>query len=128
MCTENSSAQKSFAKSDMVFVGRVEESFGDNVAVFLKAHKPLASIARRLISQRTITFSVEDTFRGTPPGRTSVLVSFDECIRFAPGETYLVYAVVDQNGGMHTDLCSRTDLVLSRADDIQMLNALRARR
>ncbi len=124
MCSEPlPSVKESFQRSTVVFVGRVERSWADEFARLVARLRPL----QRFIGDRRVRWEVMESIRGTKARHIVVTTGYDGCtFDFQHGETYLVYAVLDPDGGeIYTSSCMRTVSSSRMNEDLAVLRAIR---
>jgi hypothetical protein len=104
-----------------VFLGTVTEVKEEDVPILLDDEKALTG-------KLTVTFKVEESFRGTTSPTVSVVSGGDLCgFPFSKGKRYLVFA--DSHPGdprLHVDICSETKWASEAGDDLAYLRNLRS--
>lgn len=107
MCSGNGrSVQETYLRSSRVFLGIVERSWTDDIAVFIARFRP----AQRWLGNRHVNFRIQESFRGPHQERLTVAATYAGCtFSFLHGELYLVYAQTDpESGELFTSACTGT--------------------
>jgi hypothetical protein len=104
-----------------VFLGTVTRVGEEDVPIVLDGEKALTE-------RLTVTFRVEESFRGATSRTLSVVSGGDLCgFPFSKGKQYLVFA--DSHPGdprLHVDICSQTKWASDASDDLAYLRNLRS--
>jgi hypothetical protein len=113
------SAQDSFERSEMVFVGTVSCAWTDAAARLLARFKPV----EKFMGDRRVRLEVQESFRGSKDRHIIVSTGYTGCTHaFFPGEIYLVYAFRDPDSGLlYTSTCTRTGPATLMKDDLRIL-------
>jgi hypothetical protein len=102
-----------------VFLGTVTQVEEEDVPILLDGEKALTE-------RLTVTFRVEESFRGATSPTLSVISGGDLCgFPFSKGKRYLVFA--DSHPGdsrLHVDICSETKWASEAGDDLAYLRTL----
>ncbi|WP_321477414.1 hypothetical protein [uncultured Paludibaculum sp.] len=107
MCSgDNRSVEETYLRSSRVFLGVVERSWTDDIAVFVARFRP----AQRLLGNRHVNFQIQESFRGPHQERLTVAATYAGCtFAFLSGELYLVYAQSNpETGELYTSACTGT--------------------
>jgi len=116
-CAPSLDVDQELHRADAVFAGRV-------VALELVlSSDPAIGVS---LEQLRATLSVHSAWKGDVGEQTVVYTVFTCCVcgfRFEIGEEYLVYAI-EQDGELHTSICTRTRLLGVASDDLEKLGHL----
>ena len=119
-CQKPEQACKAFGEASLVFIGTVK-----GVTEGVRKQKPDGEVD---FTPRLFTFSVEESFSGTPTKKAEVATGLgaDDCgYPFVNGASYLVYAYRNEKDNrLYTSSCTRTKRVASASEDLQYLRGL----
>ena len=69
-----------------------------------------------------LRLQVADSWKGADCGELEIGAGFATCIGdFEKGKTYLIYAYRTEEGGLRTNLCTRTAVIEDAAEDLAAL-------
>jgi carboxypeptidase family protein len=119
-CEKAGAPCKAFGEASVVFIGTVK-----GVTEGVRKQKPDGEVD---FTPRLFTFSVEESFSGTPTKKTEVATGLgtDDCgYPFMNGASYLVYAYRDEKDNrLYTSSCTRTKRMANASEDLQYLRGL----
>jgi hypothetical protein len=70
----------------------------------------------------SLRLQVDDSWKGADCRELEIGAGFATCIgNFEKGKTYLIYAYRTEEGGLRTDLCTRTRSIEDAAEDLAAL-------
>lgn len=101
---------QAFVEADAVFMGKVE-----SVEFIENGNRRLVKISLVKIwkGDRSVVSEIYT-------GANSAMCGYE----FQVGETYVIYAYKGENGGLHTNICTRTAPLRSAAEDLKYLGTL----
>ena len=115
-CLDRRSVCSAIGDATAVFVGEVTDG---------KASNRMSDMINAGTKDQTFKFKVERSFLGVSDGDTIDIhtgFGFGDCgFPFQKGQEYVVYAYKEEDGLLHTSVCSRTSPLMRAAEDLNEL-------